>query len=131
MNTLTVLCNVVFVLFTCLVLADDGFPTAPAYIVFTLLMLLVPAFTVLAIARSGAATGTAMKRVAGVANIVLLACIGLAIVDQYPHPAEPGFVPYVVLALLTPILSLAVLFRRGGTGTAPASKGGSERGVRV
>jgi hypothetical protein len=36
-----------------------------------------------------------------------------AVVDQYPHPEEDGVIAFTVLRVLTPILSLVVLFRYG------------------
>jgi hypothetical protein len=54
-----------------------------------------------------------MKIVAVICNIVLLAFTCWAFVDQYPHPEEDGLIAFTVLMVLTPILSLAVLFRRG------------------
>ena len=123
MKVLTVLCNLVLFVFTCLVLATDPAPTGPAYIVFTLLLLLIPLLTVFALARSRAGTDassvqangrgrTAMERAAGLSNVVLLGFVCWAIIDQYPHPEEDGVVAFTVLAVLTPILSAAVLFGR-------------------
>ena len=122
MRTLTILCNIVSVLFHCFVLATDGPPTKAAYIILTVLMLLIPVFTVFALVRSGAGggpspRGRALARAAAICNVVLLGLFCLALVDQYPHPAEPGFLEYVVLTMVTPILSAVVLFwiaRRAG-----------------
>jgi hypothetical protein len=36
-----------------------------------------------------------------------------AIVEQYPHPEEDGVVAYTLLAVLTPILGMAVLLFGG------------------
>jgi hypothetical protein len=122
MRTLTILCNIVSVLFHCLVLATDGPPTKAPYIILTVLMLLIPIFTVFALVRSRADTGAssggrAIARAAAICNVLLLGSFSLALVDQYPHPAEPGFLEYVVVTMVTPILSAVVLFllaRRGG-----------------
>jgi len=54
MKTLVILCNIISVLFHCFVLATDGLPTKPAYIILTMLMLLIPIFTVFVLVRSGA-----------------------------------------------------------------------------
>ncbi len=126
----TVLCNLVLVIFTGLVVATDGAPAAPAYIVFTLLLVLIPVFSLSAILRRGLEMQTmAVARAAVVGNVVLLGFIFWALVDQYPHPQEPGFVPYVVLALATPVLSALVLLRRpspggrrGSGATLPAAR---------
>lgn len=137
MKTLTVLCNIVLFGFTCIVLATDGAPKEARYIIFTLLLMLIPIFTVFAIVRSGAGSSwpnlpmkrntleaqpktgvlssrkTAIERVAAICNIVLLGVVCWAIVDQYPHPEEEGIVAFSVLTVLTPILSAVVLFRSG------------------
>ena len=136
MTTLTVLCNIVLLGFTCVVLATDGPPMQAAYILFTLWLMLIPIFTVFAIVRSKAGHGwqtvhmnrntleaqsktdalssrsIVMERVAAICNIVLLGFVCWALVEQYPHPEEEGVVAFTVLTVLTPILSAVVLFRR-------------------
>ena len=49
-------------------------------------------------------------------NIVLLGFICWAFVDQYPHPQEEGFIAYVLIMVLTPILSIVALLFRGKPG---------------
>ena len=133
MKTLAVLCNVLLIIFTCFVLATDGGPKQPAYVLLSVLMFGVPAFTVFTLARrpkreaeAGApvaagsagtqvqkgptARPTAIERAAGLCNIFLLGFICWALYDQYPHPAEAGFIPYVALTLLAPVLSIVTLF---------------------
>jgi len=115
MKILAIICNAVLVGFTCLVLVTDGPPQGAGYIVLTLLTLLVPIFTSVVLLRfSKSAT---MKIVVGIFNIVLLGFTCWALVDQYPHPNEEGFIPYVVLVMLTPILSLVALFSTGRAAT--------------
>jgi hypothetical protein len=111
MKLLTVLCNVVLVGFTALVVAGEGLSRELAYSVFTLLLVLVPIFTIYVVARGEAARKPAIARVAAVCNLVLFGMVCWSIVDQYPHPAEPGVIPYVVLAVLTPVLNAVVLLR--------------------
>jgi hypothetical protein len=130
MKTLAILCNSISVFFTCLVLATDGPPTRAAYIILTVLMLLIPVFTVFALARSGGGgvpfpRGGAIVRATAFCNVVLLGLFCLALVRQYPHPAEPGFLEYVVLMMVTPVLSAVVLFRiaRGGRRAGTQMKG--------
>jgi len=127
MKTLTILCNIISVLFTCFVLATDGLPTKAAYIVLTVLVVLIPVFTVFALVRSGgggvpSSRGRAIARAAAICNVVLLGFVCWALVDQYPHPAESGFLEYVVLTMVTPILSAVVLFRIARSGARPARK---------
>jgi hypothetical protein len=116
MKTLAIFCNIISILFHGFVLATDGLPTKPAYIILTVLMLLIPMLTVFALVRSGAGSvpspgGGTMARAMAICNVVLMGFFGLALVDQYPHPAEAGFLEYVVLTMVTPILSAVVLFR--------------------
>ena len=110
MKTLVILCNIVMFCFTCMVLVTDGMAKEAAYIVFTLLLLLIPLLTVFVFAGGGGASSRALQRAALIGNVVLLAAICWAFADQYPHPQEEGFVAYMVVIVLTPILSAVVLF---------------------
>lgn len=118
MKTLTIACNIVLAAFTALVLATDGASREPADVLLTVLLFLIPLANVLVITRRGTARpihGPGIERAAALANILLLGFISWAIVDRYPHPAEPGFFEYVALLLFTPVSSTVVLFRaRGG-----------------
>jgi len=109
MKTLAVLCNVVLVAFTCFVIATDGAPTRAAYVVLTLVLLMTPLVTVLVLTRSVA--GVRGRRVAVAFNVLLLAFVCWALVDQYPHPSEAGFIEYVIAVVLIPLLSVAALLR--------------------
>ena len=112
MRRLAILCNALSCIFTCLVVATDGMSREPAYVVFALLLVIVPVFTAYALAsREGHANGSA-RRAAVVGNVVLLAGIAGAVVDQYPHPNEPGFIPYMLLMVFTPLLSIVTLVAR-------------------
>ncbi len=117
MKPLVLVCNIVSLAFTLLVLATDGLATKAIYIVFALLLILIPVFTLLAVARPGTfpAKTTTSVRLAGMGNLVLLAFVCWALVDQHPHPSEPGFLPYAALMILTPILSAVVLLRHRPT----------------
>jgi hypothetical protein len=101
-------CNILLLGFTGVVLLVDGPPRAARYIVFTLWTLSTLILSAVVMARGGAAT---TKVVAIVGNIILMGFVGWAFVDQYPHPEEDGFIAFVVLMVLTPLLSLAVLAR--------------------
>jgi formate hydrogenlyase subunit 3/multisubunit Na+/H+ antiporter MnhD subunit len=139
MKIVAVICNIVLFGFTCLVLLVDGPPKGASYIVFTLWLLLTLILSSVVISRGGASDGwlglpmkrkaleeqkktddlsstsTVIRIVAIICNIVLLGFTCWAFVDQYPHPEEDGLVAFTVLMVLTPILSLVVLFR-GGAG---------------
>jgi hypothetical protein len=109
MKTLAVLCNVVLFTFTGFVLATDGAPTKAVYIILAAVLLTTPAVTVFVLTRSTA--GDHVARAAVALNILLLAFVCWALVDQYPHPSEGGFVGYVVAVVLTPLVNSAALLR--------------------
>ncbi|HVN33073.1 MAG TPA: hypothetical protein VMT45_13915 [Thermoanaerobaculaceae bacterium] len=130
MKTVAVVCNAVLFAFTCSVLATDGMPTETIYKLFSLLLLLVPLLSFLAILHSGMSDGwlgarmptrTHVEPSSGIAlfrwataalNLVLLANSCWAVVTQYPsHPKEEGLLAYVVVIILTPILNFVVLMR--------------------
>ncbi len=114
MKTMVVLLNVVFLAFTCLVMLTDGFAAEPAYAVFSLLLIGVPIFTLTTIGRS---VGGGIRRATALFNFVLVGFIVWALVDQYPHPSEPGYVPYAALTVLTPLLTAAFLVLGGPRST--------------
>ena len=90
MKSLAVLCNVLLFAFTCLVLATDGGPTKAVYVIFTLVLLMTPIVTVLVLARRAAGDG--IRRAAAACNVLLLAFVCWAFVDQYPHRSDPGLI---------------------------------------
>jgi hypothetical protein len=137
MKLLIVILNVILFLFTCLVLVTDGISKETFYIVLTLLLLLVPVFNMVVIMRNGANKGwldynlkkkalekhmktneltskiPVMNILAIICNIVLLGVSCWAIMNQYPHPKEGGLLLYIVILILTPILSsVAFAFSR-------------------
>ena len=108
-----------------MVLETDGLPTETGYIVFTLWALLTMVLSVVVIARFRAGEGLSsmrgkMRIAVIMCNIVLLGFICWALIDQYPHPEEDGFITYVILMMATPILSITVLLRKkaGGKGSS-------------
>ena len=118
MKRLSIVLNVGLLAFTLFVMATDGPATKAAYKLFVLLLLGVPVFTTFALARGG---GENAARFAAFLNVILLGAVFWALVDQYPHPEDPGVVPYAVLLVLTPIVSVVAL-RRGGR--APGTRSG-------
>ena len=131
MKLLTVVFNIVLVVFTCLVLITDGLSKEVGYILLTLLLLFVPIFNLIIIFSSRAnndwlnfhlkrkaAEGriktddTSIRRpvlkiIAIICNIVLLGFFCYVFVNQYSqHPKESGLILYAVIVFLTPILSL-------------------------
>jgi len=143
MKSIALICNVILFLFTCLVCVTDGLPTAAAYIVFTLWELSTLILSTVVISRIGAREGwlglrtkrkaleerkkmdgpssmsPALRIAAIVCNIVLIGFVCWTMADQYPHPKEPGFIEYVVLMVLTPILSMVVILYSGTAGGGP------------
>jgi len=136
MRVPVVLVNLVSMALTMLVVAGDGPPTKPAYVALGAMLLLVPALTIFALVRGGAGRawlskgpvggaapgGGALARAAAVLNMLLVAFIGWAIVDQHPHPREEGYVAYVVLMIAAPTVSAAALLW-----SVRRSDGGAER----
>ena len=110
MKTLAVLCNVVLFAFTGFVFATDGAPTKAVYIIFAPVLLMTPVVTVFVLTRSAAGDG--VRRAAIAFNVLLLAFVCWALVDQYPHPSEAGFIEYVIAVVLTPLVSAVALLRR-------------------
>jgi hypothetical protein len=137
MKIVAAICNVVWFGFTCLVLVTDGPPKGAGYIIATLLMLLTPLLTLVVLFRSGASDSwmglrmkrealeeqrtienpssmsTLMKNVAIICNIALLGFLCWALLSQPPHPEEEGFVAFVVVSVMTPILSVVAILRGG------------------
>ena len=137
MKIVAVFCNVVLFGFICLVLVVDGPPKGASYLVFTLWSLMTLILSAAVVFRMAAndgwlgpqrkketregprqptgqsSTGIILRVAAIVSNVVLLAFTCWAFVDQYPHPEEDGLIAFTVLVVLTPILSLVVLFRGG------------------
>jgi len=133
MKLLTVVFNIVLVVFTCLVLITDGLTKEVGYILLTLLLLFVPIFNLIIIFSSRAnndwldfhlkrkaAEGriktddTSIRRpvlkiIAIICNIVLLGFSVWAFASQYPHPKESGFILFAVIVFITPVLSLVTL----------------------
>lgn len=108
MKIVAVLCNIILFGFTCLVLVTDGRPEGAGYSIFALWMLLTLVLSAAVISHPSA--GPLMRIVTILLNIVLLGFIFWALMAQPAHPKEEGFVAYVILLVLTPILSFAALF---------------------
>jgi hypothetical protein len=134
MNLIACILNVLFFGFTFMVIITDGMSKQVLYNIFAFLLLLVPIFSVIVIFNSTARDGwlnfrlkrkakdehtmnesnssliTNTKMAASISNIVLIVFSICAIVDQYPHPDEEGYIPYLVFVFLTPVFSAVTLF---------------------
>jgi len=135
MKFIAFICSIILFGFTCLVLLTDGVSTKTAYLVFTILLLLVPAVSVAAFfrnreirdwfgfhwkrgrrgeeGRGGSASFAAvlLPVIVLAGNLALLAFSVWAFISQYPHPREEGFVAYMVFVFLTPVLTSVVMVR--------------------
>jgi amino acid transporter len=133
MKIAAIICNIVLFIFTCFVLITDGPAGEASYIVFTLLLLLVPIMNIVLMLRSRINNSWStfnmrskvpeeqgkvdappsiypfMKIIGVILNIVLTGFICWAIIDQYPHPKDPGFLIYMLLVIFTPIISLITI----------------------
>src|SRR5512133_575226 len=105
MKILAIICNISLLLFTCLVLLTDGISREAGYIVLTVILILVPVLNAILIFRNQGKPPH-LKVIAVIGNVVLVGLTCWALIKQYPHPREPGFLSYAVLVVLTPILSL-------------------------
>lgn len=105
--------NVLMLALIAFVLVAEGPPKDAVYIPFNVLLVAVPATTLYVLWRAwpGDAAMGRLRTATGVANIVLLLCEGVAIVDQYPHPKEPGLWLFAAVLIATPVLSAWVLLR--------------------
>ena len=113
--------NLVWFLFTCLVLVTDGFPKEAVYVLFTLLHLSTPPLTGVVLFRSS--LSPIMRFAAIICNLALLGFLCWSLLGQPPHPTEEGFVAFVVISVVTPILSVLAILR-GGPGHARVLSGG-------
>ena len=129
-------CNVILVVFTCLVVVTDGPATEAAYVVLMLALVLVPIFSLVVLLRQGRSGSRpapvkgsglpeekrmderpsrdpGMRTAAIFCNIILFGLSCWAFADQYPHPEEDGFVAYVLILAVAPILNVVALLRSG------------------
>ncbi len=111
MRITALLCNALLLPFTLLVVVTDGPATELPYIVLVVLLLAVPALSLLALGRSRRAEAPGLRSATVLANLALLALAWWAVVEQYPHPRDPGVLPYTVLVLITPVLSAWTVWR--------------------
>ncbi len=137
MKIVTGICNIALLGFTCLLLFIVGISKVSDYKVFTLLMLFVPILNIVLIFVSQVSHGhwtsklknkateeqrkadglykiyPFMKIVTLILNLVLLGFASWFVISNYPHPGESLVLTYILLAVLTPVLSLiAILISR-------------------
>jgi len=94
---------------TSVVVATEGIPGKPAYAAFTIVMLVIPAFTAFIITRRPPGSGVLALRLAALCNVALVGLVCWALVEQYPYPEGAGVIPFAGLALMAPVFSLAAI----------------------
>lgn len=137
MKIITAICNIALLGFTCLILFFVGISKVSDYKVFTFLLFLVPILNIVLILgrqvsqyhlafklknktpeeqRKGDELSEIYPFIKIVTLILNLALLGFAtwfIVRSYPHPGESLVLAYILLAVVTPVLSLiAILISR-------------------
>jgi hypothetical protein len=131
MKLIALVCNVVFFLFLCFVIKTDGISGEAFYITFTFLSLLIPVFNVIIILRSGTNDGwfgihikkseepgklvrwltlsSTVKLITVIINLTWMAKTCWIMIKEYPHPEEEGFVVFVVVMFLTPVITIVAV----------------------
>jgi hypothetical protein len=125
MGTAAIVCNIVLIAITGVIILTEGVPRDARYLVLTLLMLLVPLLSAVVLVRAriapqGPSTDddrslaiTLTNRAAVLCNLVLFGASCWAVVAQYPYPEGNSVIPFAVLTVCTPILSLMALLGGG------------------
>ncbi len=109
MKIVTVICNVVFWGFFCMVMLTDG-PPKGTDIIWSLVPLLIPLVNV-AVIRVLSSPSRVLRHVALVSNVVWLGLAFWRIIQELPsHPKEEGLLAFVVLFALTPLLSMVAIY---------------------
>src|SRR5512133_2973034 len=98
MKISAIICNILLLLFTCLVLLTDGISREAVYIILTVLLLLVPVLNSIVIFRNQSKQPH-LRKLAVIGNIILIGFTCWAMIKQYPHPREPGFLSFAVLVV--------------------------------
>jgi hypothetical protein len=118
--TAAIFCNGLVFAITGMVIFTRGLSSRAPYAVLTLLMLLVPLVNeAVLIARrrptgAGASPGLARADRAAIAlNLASFAAAASSAVAQYPYASRGTLLPFAVLAVGTPVLSVAAILTRG------------------
>jgi hypothetical protein len=121
MGTAAVICNVLVFAATGLTVVTEGVPKQPRYLVLTLLMLLVPVLSTVVLVRKarthraqspgegGSSAMTLAERATVLCNVVVFGASCWAAVAQYPFAEGAGMIPFAMLVVGTPILTLLAL----------------------
>ena len=142
MRTAAIVCNVVVFAVTGIIVLTEGVPKDARYAVLTFLVLLVPLLSAVVLVRERVAPPapgvdggagpaiTLTRRAAALCNLVLLGAACWAAVTQYPYPEGNGVIPFAVLVVCAPILSLMALLggRRSAVREQRGRAAGGEQG---
>lgn len=121
-----VICNVLVFAVTGIIVLTEGVPKKPHYLVLTLLMLLVPAQSTVVLLRKagahrakspgddGSSAKTLGEREAVLCNAVLGGASCWAAVAQYLYAEGSGVIPFAVLVVGTPLVTLLAPWGREG-----------------
>lgn len=103
-----VICNVLFWAFFCMVVVTDGAPKG-ADLLWSLLPFVMPIFNVVVMLVLSSPARVA--RIVGlIGNIIWLVTAAWLAIERVPsHPQEEGLIEYVVLLVVTPLLSAIAL----------------------
>jgi hypothetical protein len=114
MKVLAIIFNIVLFLFTFFVLVTDGLPVQVRYMFATMWVVLTPVITIMVIYLSRSKysgiyfKANKLKILAVLFNFALIVYAAWGIFQT--HPAEAGYIPYLVLVSLTPIFNLITIF---------------------
>jgi hypothetical protein len=122
MRIVAIVCNIVLFVITSMIVLTEGIPGRAPYLILTLLPMLVPLLSLIVLLRGGmtlqerktrddpSSMSALVDRVAVLCNFVLVGFTCWAAVAQYPYAEGNGVIPFALLMVLTPILTLVVLF---------------------
>jgi hypothetical protein len=136
MRIAAIVCNLLVLGSTAMTVVTEGLPGQVGYLALTLSVLLVSLLSAVALAwsRAGIRLGTSGGRVpeAIVAAIMLCnvlvcaACLWVA-VSRYPYSEGNGIIPFAVLLVATPVLTVvALLGQHAATGDTMSTTAGTE-----
>ena len=106
-------CNLLASGFVGLDLMNEGLPVSPLYWAFTLVALLVPLVSCAVIfrfsSRVAAQPAIALTTLVIAGNVLLFGLVVWAVVVRYPYPEGNSIIPFALLLLVAPVLSLIVM----------------------
>ena len=132
-----IVCNLLVLGSTAMTVVTEGLPSQMGYLALTLSVLLVSLLSAVALAwsRTGIRLGTSGGKVpeAIVAAAIMLcnvlvcaACLWVA-VSRYPYSEGNGIIPFAVLLVATPVLTVvALLGQHAATGDTMSTTAGAE-----